>query len=246
MKIYDTLIIGCGYGAIGYASSHEDCIICEEHQVCDTSFYLPMRSFAYKRFEPESDEGKRLLEIFNSLDIFSLGQQNTNAFECAMCKYIFEKRIKVMLKCRVIEHKYSDGIYDVTVQTNEGLTHLYAKKILNTVSRSQSKGYTVLFISKNPERDCPILLGTFQNASIEPAFYKDRYALHIDACDYDENHIKAMVYNVWRELDTDAKILYMSPVFYSNESDEPLFDGRYENPIEAFEAGYFYSAEVEK
>jgi hypothetical protein len=38
----------------------------------------------------------------------------------------------------------------------------------------------------------------------------------------------------------------MTPVFYSNKSENKLCDENYKNPIEAFEAGYLYEREASK
>ena len=244
MKVYDTLIIGSGYSSVGYAVSKGNCVICEEHQICDTGFYLPLKSFRHVLYDPKTEEGKFLLNLFNSFSLFSGNQQNTNGFEYAFCKYIAEKKLNLLLKCRVVRtEQRSDGIYDVTVQTNEGLTHLFAKRILNTTSVSLKKHFTVLFLCDNIETAREKLLGSFDGAQIEPAFYGGRYALHVPAVNTDENRIKLEVYEKWRSLEIDAKILYMAPVFYGEDGFSELCDDNYENPVEAFEAGYFYAKE---
>lgn len=247
MNVYDTLIIGSGYSSIGYATACPSTIICEEHQICDTSFYLPLRSFHYKHFSPKTEEGVRLLSTFDSLSLFKDNKQNTNGFEFALCKYISEKQFHILLKCRVIriEHR-SDKIYDVTVQTNEGLTHLFANKILDTTDKSSEKYFSVLFLCDDIEKVKDTLLSAYSKAQIEPAFYPGRYALHVSAHNTDENRIKLEIYQTWRSLGIDAKILYMAPVFYGEPNADRLCDENYENPIEAFEAGYFYGKETDK
>lgn len=247
MKIYNTLIIGCSYFSVGYAAAHPGAVICEEHQICDTGFYLPLRSFRYKPYSPKCEESERLFRIFDSLSLFRGDEQNTNGFEFALCKYISEKGIEVMLKCRVISvRRRQDGIYEVTVQTNEGLTHLFAQRIIDTSGRQGERRFTVLFVCDDIGGVRDRLLHAFCGAEIESAFYKGRYALHIPACDTDENRIKLEVYERWRALDIDAKILYMSPVFYGDGSESETCDAHYVNPVEAFEAGYFYEREGEE
>ena len=247
MKIYKTLIIGCSYFSVGYAAAHTGTVICEEHQICDTGFYLPLRSFHNKPYSPKCVEGKRLSRIFDSLSLFRGDEQNANGFEFALCKYISEKGIEVMLKCRVISvlHR-QDGIYDVTVQTNEGLTHLFAERIIDSSDRQGERHFTVLFVCDDIGGVRDGLVSAFCGAEIESAFYKGRYALHIPVGDTDENHIKLDVYERWRALDIDAKILYMAPVFYGEGSESEACDARYGNPVEAFEAGYFYEGEGEE
>lgn len=247
MNVYNTLIIGSGYSSIGYATACPNTVICEEHQICDTHFYLPLRSFRYKYYSPKTKEGSKLLNIFDSLSLFKDNEQNVNGFEFALCKYVFEKRLDILLKCRMIciEHR-KDHIYDVTVQTNEGLTHLFAKEILDTTNRSSEEYYTILFVCDDIEKVKGKLLSAYSGAKIESAFYPGRYAIHISACDTDENRIKLDVYEKWRTLGIDAKILYMAPVFYGKANTEKLCDDHYENPIEAFEAGYLYAKETNK
>ena len=244
MNIYDTLIIGSGYSSIGYAAACPNTVICEEHQICDTGFYLPLRSFSHKHYSPKTEEGSRLSEIFHSLSLFRGNEQNTNGFEFALCRYISEKQFHILLKCRVIcVERRTDNIYDVTVQTNEGLTHLFSKKILDTANRSSKKYFTVLFVCDDIEKVKSKLLTAYSGAQIESAFYSRRYALHISADGPDENGIKLAIYEKWKALGIDAKILYMAPVFYGAADPDKLSDGNYDDPIEAFEAGYFYAKE---
>ena len=247
MNVYDTLIIGSGYSSIGYAAAIPNTVICEEHQICDTSFYLPLRSFRYKQYCPKTEEGAQMLDIFQSLSLFRDNEQNTNKFEIAICKYISEKQINILLKCRVIHIDHSsDDLYDVTVQTNEGLTHLFAKKIIDITNKSSEKRYTILFICDDIEKTSDKLLSAYSGAQIESAFYPGRYAIHIPVHNTDENRIKLEIYEKWRSFGIDAKILYMAPVFYGAARTDKLCDDHYENPIEAFEAGYFYAKENNK
>ena len=242
MNIYDTLVVGSGFFSVGFCSANKNSIIVEERQICDTGFYLPMRSFRCDGLKPITDSGRRLLDTLNSLSLVQNGQHNINGFEYALCKYIIDQGIDVMLKCRVVSvNRQSDGIFDVTVQTNEGLTHLYAKNILNTVQKSENKKYTVLFVSHAPSSDSDKLLELFPGAEIENAFYKDRYALHIPVeAAADENLVKLWVYEQWSTQNTDAKILYMSPTFYYENVDSVFSDFHYSDPVSAFEGGYSF------
>lgn len=244
MKIYDTLILGSGYFSAGYAAACPNTVICEEGQICDTGFYLPLRTFRHNPYHPKTEEGDALLRAFDSLSLFGGNVQNTNGFEFALCRYLAEKKPEVLLKCRVIRRvRREDGIYDVTVQTNEGLTHLFTKRILDT-STSGERYFTVLFVCDGIEKVQKKLLAAFRGAEIEPAFYKGRWALHMAVGDSDENRIKVEVYEKWHALETDAKILYMAPVFYTKPCGGGLGDAYFENPIEAFEAGYFFAKEA--
>ena len=241
MKLYDTLIIGSGYFSVGYALAKGNCMIAEEHQICDTGFYLPLRSFSYRPYEPVTEEGRRLATTFSELGLFSDGMQNTNAFECAFCRYLLSKDFIPTLKCRVIsQEKLPDGTYSATLQTNEGLTEIRARHILDTRSPITDRRLTMLYLAKSEDVG-ERLLSAFPGSTLEPAFYAGRYALHIPVNGYDENTVKPWIHQRWCELGLDAKILYIAPVFYHGGDISTPGDGQYRNPIEAFEAGYLYA-----
>lgn len=246
IKVYDTLIIGSGYFSLGYAASHENTVICESSEGCDTGFCLPISGFKYHPYAPKSRDGERLLQIFESLSLFSGGMQNTSAFECALCKYICEAGAEVLLKCRVISTDVTaDGMIDATVQTNEGLSHIFTRKIIDTRAKTEKKRLTVLFVTENIRETERELCAAFDGAFIEPAFYENRYALYIPVGDTDVNRVKIFVYEKWKNLTTDAKIIYIAPAFYSPDGSQTS-DTSYNNPIEAFDAGYFFGKEAKK
>ena len=246
MKIYDTLIIGSGYFSAGFAASHENTVICESSEGCDTGFYLPLSGFKHHPYAPKSAEGERLLQIFESLSLFSDGMQNTAAFECALCKYICDAGQDVLLKCRVISTDVTaDGVIDATIQTNEGLSHVFTREIIDTRTKAEKKRLTVLFVTDNIRDTEREISSEFEGAFIEPAFYENRYALYIPVGDTDVNRVKIFVYEKWKNLTTDAKIIYIAPAFYSPDGSQTS-DTSYNNPIEAFDAGYFFGREAKK
>ncbi|MBQ7953274.1 MAG: hypothetical protein IJ332_00830, partial [Clostridia bacterium] len=161
------------------------------------------------------------------------------------CNYLVENPTNILLKCRVIKVEKNNGVYDVTIQTNEGLSHLHTRQIIDCTNASKQKVITVLFTSFDIEATQKALLSAFNGAVIEKAFYENRYAIHISVGDEDENTAKLYIYNNWCKLDTDSKIIYIAPVFSREEnSTNILCDANYQNPIEAFEKGYNYGKEA--
>ena len=248
MHLYNAIIIGCGYSALGYATSLGNTLICEEQQICDTGFYFPLRTFRHIPYKAKTEEGSALQKIFDSLSLFSSSEQNTNGFECAISKYIIASAQDVLLKSRVVNiKKQDDGIFDVTLSTNEGLIHRFAKKVLRSENISDKKYITVLFTTDNIENHRALLSSAFCNADIEPAFYENRFAMHIETSDFDENTVKPWIYDKWKSLAIDAKIIYIAPIIYGGGVEgNPLCDLNYNNPIEAFEAGFFHAEEEQK
>ena len=244
MHVYDALIIGCGYASVGYATAKKNVIICEERQICDNNFYLPLSSFTYEPYVPKTDAGVKLKGVFDELGLFDGVTQNVNGFECAFCKYIVENPVEVLLKCRVLSYqKNADGIYDVNVYTNQGITHIFAKEVLNSVLLPKQKVITVLFTTDDIKNDKSALLSAFNESEVEPAFYSGRYALRVKVDELDENSAKTFIYEKWQKLNVKAKIIYIAPIFLGEENQNPLNDANYKNPIKAFESGYFLAME---
>ena len=237
MEIYDTLKIGCSYFSVGFALKKRNVIICEENQICDNRFYLPLRSYKYSPYFPSTEEGKKLLDIFSSLNLIQGDFQNINGFECGFCKFLLEEKAEILLKCRVIKTEKENGIYKVTVHTNEGLSFIYAKSVLNTLNKGNNKFFTLLFTTDNIKEVSEKLICTFSGAYIEPAFYEKRYALYIPVSASDENEVKLNIYQKWRNLNINAKIIYMAPVFSTEYDGKTLCDEKFSNPVEALEAG---------
>ena len=244
MHVYDTAVIGCGYFAVGYAKARGNAIILEAEQTCDTHFYLPLRTFRVPPYEPTTAEGRRLAEVFLEAGIYRGDEQNTNALECAFCRYLSKDAPSILLKCRAVEIVEEDGIFRLTISTNEGLSTLRARRILSTESCGEDKTYTLLYTAKDPKATEAALLAAFPGATVEPAFYPDRYALHIDGRGHDENSVKRAVCERLSACGIALTVIYMAPVFaYRGES--PLCDDAYSHPIEALEAGIRYAKEVE-
>ncbi len=244
IPVYDAAVIGCGYFSVGAAGALGHAVILEEESTCDTHFYLPLSSFAHHPYTPRTPEGRRLLTVFDRLGLVRDGMQNTNAMEIALCSYLAEGGPRVLLKCRVIDTVRDGDLYRLSLQTNEGITHLYAKHVLRTERRAGTRRFTVLLGIGDLGAVRTPLLAAFPGAVLEPAFYPGRYALHIPAAGYDENSIKCYVYGILRQKDLPLRILTMAPTFSYENTEDPLSDDFYRNPIEAFEAGIAYAKEV--
>ena len=203
----------------------------------------------------------------NSDDIFEILSQKPGEFARRLNSLLTDKKIAPGLSA--VWH------YEAVIRRFGNVAHKISNKVLFELyryfeSRREDQKQRTVFIkgARKPVNLTPLealpkgvvdhiqdiilgavkekLLSTYRGAQIESAFYPGRYALHLPVHNADENLIKLEVYQKWRALDIDAKILYMAPVFYGAASGEGLCDANYENPIEAFEAGYFYAKEAER
>ena len=239
MQSYSTILIGSGFSSVGYAMGHENTLILEEQEIADTHFYLPLRSFRYAPYTPKTEEGRRLLGIFRELSLFSGEMQNTNGFECALCRYLGDAPVELLLKSRVVGREETSGRIRLRVATNEGILTFTADRVIDTRACRRGERYTVLYQTKDPEAVAAALSAARPDAVITPAFYEGRYALHVDRRGEDENRIKLTLKQLFAKIGK-AKVVYMAPIFASAPKNSPLSDDAYDNPIRAFEAGYLF------
>lgn len=253
MHIYDTLIIGSGYASAGYALARENCMICEQNEICDTHFYLPMKQFGYSDYMPMTEQGRELKQIFSDLGLFGEKLQNVNGFESGFCTFLSQKEIDIRLKCRVVDSKCcADGVNRVTLISNSGLETVYAKKILDTCNEAlfKRKCLTILVSTEDINNLEAVFQDVFPGSYWEKAFYEGRYALYIPVEETEDvNLLKLMIYQKWKMYGINAKILYIAPVIgmhmgegvnENGSTDSLPCDDMFGNPIEAFEAGFNY------
>ena len=246
MHVYDSLIIGSGYSSSGYALTKKNCIICEESHCCDTHFYLPLKGFKHVKYTPVTTLGKRLDALFESYGLFKDDSMCPNCFESAFCRFLSGENADILLKCRVVKTVLTDGgIYEVTVSTAEGLNTLYAKNVFDTskASGKATRYITVLYMGSDGAAAENALSKVFTDATFTTAFYSGRFAMHLPAGEItDINEMLCRIEDKWKTADTDARILYVPPVFAycSDECATPCTfpnDIDFQNPIAAFEAG---------
>lgn len=257
MRVFDTLIIGSGYSSVGYALANDNCLICEENEICDTHFYLPMMQYEYSEYLPRTEAGKELKVLYGQLGLWGEGMQNVNGFECGLCSFLERKDIKLLLKCRVIEIcNAEENLKKITLITNSGLETVYAGKIVDTRSRGgyEGKYLTILFHTTDLQDAERRMLQAFPGAIIEKAFYNGRYALHVPSDGYEDvNQLKLSIRDTWKGQILNAKIMCMSAVpgvyrkldgvCIDRESVIPC-DDEFCNSVEAFEAGYLCGKEA--
>ncbi|MBR6765946.1 MAG: hypothetical protein IKM06_05605 [Clostridia bacterium] len=248
MHVYDSIIIGSGYSAVGYTIKNGNTITLEESHTCDTQFYLPLKSFIHTEYKPVTPLGIRLDSHFNKYGLFKDGYMCTNGFEPAFCEFISKESVDILLKCKVISvERLDDGICKVTIFTAEGFSTVYAKNVFDSKgTKDHSKKYlTVLFVTENGESDIKKLSAVFDGSTFTKAFYDTRYVMHLPLKDIiDVNEAISYIDDKWKTADTDAKVLYIPPVFcFTQEANESTFpkDQCFSNPIAAFEAGILFN-----
>ena len=239
MKIYQTLLIGAGHTAVGYAVTRESTLICEESEFCEPGFSLALKQYRCPTYTPQTPQGRALFNRYDALGVFANGRQNLGGLECGLCEYVLENGIELLLKCRVIANALlPDATYDVTLLTNAGMEHVRCRKLLDLRHRNAPRSLTVLFQSSAPNVDLPVLSSLFPTSWIEPTFDGGFYALHIlapAATEYNQHLME--ICERWTSIRHTAKILYFAPRYAEALETAEENTADFGNPIAAFEAG---------
>lgn len=240
MEYVDTLLLGSGYTSIGYAASGADCLIAEEQEIADTHFYLPLRSYRHTPYTPVTEEGRALSGIFDSLGLFRDGKQNVNGFEPALCRYLEERELPLLFKCRAVRREEHDGRTLVTLSTNEGLLTVACRRVIDTRSGKRNERMTVLI--RACEEAAAIAASLLTGWEMTEAFYPDHYALFAPL----SGDVNVALCRIADALDgaEGIRILAVAPAFAADGEGRLLSDDDHQNPIAAFEAGYRLGREV--
>lgn len=238
MKVYDTVIIGCGYAPFGYALTKGNCAIIEKKQSADTRFYLPLKNFKTSNYTPKTQLGKQLLELYVNMGLIKNEMINLGGLECGFCEFISNYDVDIYFKSRVISISQKDGLSQVLVHGVSGITTIYAKQVIDSTKSSNNEKYlTILYATEKPEEVKCALENAFEKCLVETAFFDDRYAVHLPVCEQ-YNTAKRNVFEKWKSLNLDAKIIHMSPVLGCKSTDgSPLNDDLYDSPIQAIDSG---------
>ena len=86
MKVYDTIIIGSGYFAWGYALTHENTLIVEETQVADRHFGGCLRGFECEAPVLSTEGARALWDHVCTLGLFRNGRLSVTGLEAALCE----------------------------------------------------------------------------------------------------------------------------------------------------------------
>lgn len=240
MKTCDTLVIGCGYTALGMAIGGQNVLICEESETCDTRFYATFRSFRGGAEQPATEEGRRLYSAFEELGLLGEDSRDLCGFETAFCRYALGREVSILLKCRVVEVCPTETGLRCVLLNNAGLETVMAQRVVDTRCRGTGQQFSLLFSARDPEPVCRL----FPEGRVEPAFQKDRWALHLPvAPDADYNTVLEPVCRRWETgrgeqqlLCFGSRLAQLAPRAGDVPVDE-LFDG----PVAAFEAGLAFA-----
>ncbi len=247
MKQYETVIVGSGYFALGYAATHENTLILEETQMVDRHFGACLRGFDLPRELPRNGGAARLYAHFCELGLVRDGRLSVTGLEAAICDFLDGDYSHLLVGTACVAIDREDGGYVLSTCNNEGLGKLFAKRVIDT-RVSGGKWLNVLIEETEG--------GRVDADNGSPAFFEGQrvLALHLPTAP-DINRAKAMAYPILERLlsPVGARILGMSYQMYDDTAEAPkvgqggvirVDENYYGDPFTAYAKGENFHAET--
>ena len=239
MEQFDTVIIGSGYYAFGYAMTHKNTLIVEETQMADRHYAACLRPFDMNGVQVDG-EAADLIAHMKAQNIIRDGRVRLGGLEAGLCDFTarFFPRVLLGTVCTDIE-KSEDG-YRISLFNNEGASEISARHVVDT----RVDGGDVLNVLVCGEIDNNIQgIGAFDGFDDGEKIL----SLHLEGVK-DINIAKSLAYKQLENLltPTGAKILCMGYRMSRAESTAPYTDGLgvdhvdetfFGDPFTAFEKG---------
>lgn len=252
---YATIVLGGGYYALGYASTHPDCLILEESQSLGGDFHHclhPVRMESCPDTARECELGQIMAEFGVWTEAgFDLLKAQTVVHEYAARK--LEAGLEILLDAHFLSAENVDAGVKVTFFTNEGIQEVWADKLVDATADCISEPKAVCCTAKTLnaftvamtenfadtlKRACPeccVLEGPLENEKLilfpvpVQMGLKDAYLQMMDA---------------WTRAFPagEEKILFVAETFdarYEAAAEHPAgwVGQRFANPVEAFTEG---------
>ena len=189
MKAYQCVILGSGYFSFGYAASHKDVLIVEETQLADPHFGGTLSSYAVKDITPSADGARALYRVMCDEGLVDGLRISVNELESAFCRFFEKDMPNILLGTFCTEVQRREDGYLLTLCNNEGLSHVFAKRIIDNRLKCGNRLGILVYL---PEGKEPILKPTKgMSANIEPAFFEDQRLITLTfGGDINENQAK--------------------------------------------------------
>ena len=168
---YETVILGSGYFALGYASTHENTLIIEETQLLDPHFFGALSGFECGEQGVCAEGASALREAFVKEGVCLGGRLSVNELEPALCRFAERKMPDILLGSLCSDIKIGGDGFLLEICNNEGISRVVARRVIDT---RMGKGSRLNFLlAVNPE-NLPRIEG------LSPAFYPDQAVASLD------------------------------------------------------------------
>lgn len=211
MRQYQTIILGSGYFSFGYAATHEDVLIVEATQLADPHCYGTLDGFAWNGKMPDAKGARGLYDALVGDGVVMDGRISVNELESAFCRFLAADMPEILLGTFCTHVDKTEGGYDLTLCNNEGLSHVFAKNVIDTRIGQGNRLGVLVYLAAGKEPCISSVDGV--TVAVEPAFYNDHRLITLTfKGEVDENRAKQRSLSVIEEglRASGSKILQMS------------------------------------
>ena len=240
MKTYDTVIVGSGYYAFGYAMTHGNTLIVEETQLADRHFSGCLRGFGYEEAALVGEGARALVSYMRDKGVLRVTRVCVPALEAGLCDFFMGHMPEILLGTVCTDTVSDEQGYLLTLCNNEGLSTVRAHRVVDT---RVAHGHILNVLIQGD------IGSVSEDVSVSDAFYdgQRRLSLCFDG-ETDINRAKVKVYPILKRLlsPTGAQVLQMAYRMHRPDAAAPYEDGQgilhvdetfYGDPFAAFEKG---------
>ncbi len=145
-KHYARIILGASYYALGYESSHEDCLILEQSQTVGSEFHLAVRPVTVR----DGASGP-MCDIMREYGVLTPGTFDQLKAQAVVHEYAsrrLEEGMQLVLDAHIISVSFSDEGVSVSFIDNEGISTVTAERLIDTTDECVSVAGMVKCVSK--------------------------------------------------------------------------------------------------
>ncbi len=259
-KIYDTIIFGCSYISIGFASANKNTLIIEETELVDHSFFGALNVGKNWDYIPETNEGKHFKKALEGFDIINGKLASINELSPVVFDYIKRTKLNILFLTNTVSIDKKEAFYEIVIFNNSGLSTLKAKNIIDTTplgffkktSNILSKNINLLSYNNSSEFDAMIVKAFGKDAEVIAGNrHNERFVkipLKIEA---NMTDARKVINDGWKiHLAEKCKIAmiafdfhyeYEKTVCTISHDFLKLTDSNFENAVQAFDFGANFS-----
>lgn len=251
-----TLIISATYAALGYAATHPDTLIIEEHELIGSDYAMTFRSVDDK-VSAGSADGQELIDFFRRVSVIDgLGKFDRLRALTGICRFVNQKKLSILLDATVISIEYlkEDDSYHVNVYTNSGIRSIKAKQLIDSSNVPKEIQGTVSVqkqlnaICSHSDTDPADALQAINPAiTTSPGYFSGEWTVHVPfSSETTLSDARIFIEEAWGRAFGDGSVLIDAIAFDFDKSltdDLQIACGKwinpkqFANPIEAYEAG---------
>ena len=185
MKKFDIAILGATCYGISYAASCKASCILIDKQISVGSEFV----YSYKYAKADMNlKSENLNRIIGSMKTRKLIDENGNyhllPLRGIISEFVLEKNLNIMFDTRIVKIEKENDLFCITLVNNNGISKIYAEKILDTTSRRYDGAYTANKKLAAIISDGNSELSDSENIHFEKCMFEDDYIMYYDA---DEN-----------------------------------------------------------